>query len=156
MTKQSTIRVAATHVDTMGGDVSGLVFQKNTAFYEVTVTAAGYVDLCFLPAGTLITEVHAQIETALNGSGTIDVGTSGSGGEADLIANSEWTETVADEIASSLETTAPGGLYIPEEVNLRVTAGGAPTAGVVRLTLTYFNFDLMESEFGFHREVVIS
>jgi len=153
MTKQATIRVAPTHVDTMGGDVSGLVFQKNTAFYEVTVTGAGYVDLCAFPAGTFVTEVFGQIETELNGSGTVDIGIDSN--DDAFIDNTEWTETTADQYASSLETTAPNGVYLPDGANLRVTAGGSPTQGVVRIAVSYFNFDLMESEFGFHNEASI-
>jgi len=150
MTKQATIRVAPTHVDS---DVKGLAFQENGAFYQVTVTGAGTVDLCYLPAGTLITRVFAQIETELDGSGTVDIGVSAD--DDALIDNTEWTETTADEYASSLETTAPNGLYLPDGEYVRVTVGGTPAQGVVRILLFYVNLDLMEADYGFHLEAEV-
>jgi hypothetical protein len=131
--------------------MKGQAYVEQCLFFQVQVTSgSGYVDFWYAPPGTWITEVLAQIDVALD-AGTVEIGQDGS--QASLIGNAEWTATTINQYASSKQTTAPDGLFLPAGDILRVTVGGAATLGTVRILVKFFNFDEMETQ-GFHNQLV--
>lgn len=145
---QPLIRTALTHDPS---SMSGQAYLPQILFFKVSVTGSGPVDVYTFAPGTYVQEVTGRISTALD-AGTVDVGDEDSASK--FIANSEWTETNLNALASSRQTTAPDGAYYTAHKWLRVTVGGAATEGEIELMVTMFNLVSMEAQ-GFHNEVTV-
>lgn len=146
---QPLVRTALTHDP---ASMAGQAYLPEILFFEVNINSSGSGIFWSAPPDTWIVEVEAQIETALDGSGTVDIGVDGN---TDLfIANSEWTETSLDQYIASSKTTAPGGVFLPAGDNLAVEVGGSPTVGKVRIAVWVLNFASMALQ-GVHNTVQI-
>lgn len=135
----------------------GAVYQKLSRTFEVTITAAGSVVLWKIPAGTFIDRVVAQVQTALNGSGTFEVGVDSNADE--LIDTADYTETNADAWATNVGSSnadQPNGKYYPSLADLKATVGGTPTAGKVRVLVEYWMLDdMFDGSFGSNLSVSV-
>ena len=145
---QPRLQVEAVH----GGELSmdGQVYIPLTRTFEVTVTEAETIVAWKIPAGTFVKQAIAQIETALNGSGTVELGVDSNLDE--FIDGADWVETNADAWATNLGSSnadQPNGKYYPTGGDMKVTIGGAPTAGKVRFVVEYYLFDdMFDGDFG--------
>jgi hypothetical protein len=115
--KQPLIRTKLTH-DPASMEGQAYVLPAVALLFDVATSGSGVHNIYSVPAGTWLVEAQAILLTALDGSGTLDIGLDGS--TAALIANSEWTEQTINSIASSRQTTAPDGLYFSAQDNIAV------------------------------------
>jgi len=111
-----------------------------TKVIDVVISGSDPVTPWLIPAGTYIEKVVGLIKVALD-AGTVDVGDEDTA--AKFIANNEWTETTVNQLATSLETTAPDGVYYPAAKLLKLTFGATTTSGTVRLMITYWELGSM-------------
>lgn len=113
-----------------------------TKLIEVTISGSDAVTPWLIPAGTYVEKVLGRIVTAVSGSdGTIDVGDEDTA--AKFIANNEWTEGTANQIAVSTQTTLPDGAYYPAAKLLKLTFSSAVVSGKVQLLITYWELGSM-------------
>lgn len=148
---QALVRTKLTHNP---ASFEGQAYLPHTLFFEVSTSGSGAVTFWTAAPGTYVKEVFARISEAFDTSTTVDIGDEDTA--ALFIANSEWTESTLNQIASSRQTTAPDGVYYSALKELKVTVGGAdPTTGKVQILLTYFNLVEMEAQ-GFHAEKTIA
>lgn len=145
---QPLIRVKATHDPS---SLEGQSYVENTLFFKVEVSGSGAVTFWTAAPGVFVTEVLGHIQTALD-AGTVDIGDEDTA--AKFIANNEWTETTVNQIANSRQTTAPDGVYYSAVKQLKVTVGGAATAGVVNIVLKYLQLTEMAT-LGYHNTVAV-
>jgi hypothetical protein len=146
---QPVIRTKATHDPS---SMEGQAYLPTCLLFEFTTSGSGHSDFYTVPANTWLEDAMVVIDEALDGSGTVNLGTDGSASA--LVASSELTEASAGSCAHSRQTTAPDGIYFTAVDLLRLTVGGVPTEGKVRVILKLWYLDQMADQ-GFHDEVEI-
>lgn len=143
---------------TSGKGVVGLTQAKSvTASWASGASiASGAISI---PAGSLITNIHAVISTTLTGAnGAINIKTGTAAGGNQIAASTEIVAAIADatagkgsstnsEISVSLGATAPivitpGQSYRSSDtdVHVTVTGGGNLTAGAVKFVVEFITF----------------
>ena len=147
---QPMVRTKATHDPS---SMEGQAYLPKVLFYEVSTTGSGAVTLFTAAPGTYIHEVVGRISEAFDTSTTVDVGDEDTA--AKFIANTEWTESTLNQLASSKQTTAPDGAYYTAHKEIKVTVAGAtPTTGKVELMFFVYNLVEMETQ-GFHAQKTV-
>lgn len=123
-------------------NMDAMAYMPKTKLIEVTISGSAAVTPWQIPAGTFIEKVVGRIVTAVSGSdGTIDIGDEDD--EDEFIANSEWTESIANSMACSDTTTAPGGRYYAAAKLLKLTFSSTVVSGKVQLLITYWELGSM-------------
>jgi hypothetical protein len=131
--------------------MEGQAYIESVLSFKVEVSGSGSTVFWNAAPGTLVTEVIGHIQTALD-AGTVDIGDEDTA--ALFIANTEWTETTVNQIASSKQTTLPDGKFYSAVKQLKVTVGGAATEGVVHIVLKFLQLTEMASQ-GYHNTVAV-
>lgn len=100
-------------------------------WYKLSGTTGSATGTGTIPANSLITEIRVQIDTALDGSATMDIGTTG---DADaFVPNTEINPGAAQFTPFFDNTLSVGG----SAVTPKVTIGGSPTTGAYTILIGY-------------------
>jgi hypothetical protein len=148
---QPTVRFAATRDSS---SIQGVSFVPKIKTFKVTVTGADNLDFWLAPAGTFVSRVVAWIEDALNGSGTVEIGTSANADA--LIDTADWNEANANAVATNVGSSNadnPAGLFLPTATQMRITIGGSPTEGTVCGFIEYFELADMCADDNIHYDL---
>lgn len=134
--------------------IQGISFvPKVVTFNKDSISGTSEDDFWAAPAGTLITFASIVADVALDGSGTVELGTDGT---ADLLIDQTgFDPTGTGNFGSSLaSTTATNqfGMYLAAADNIRLTVGGTPTVGAVSGIIEYYELAAMQ-ERGIHFDI---
>ncbi len=127
-------------------NMDGVTYQPHYVLIDVKVTGAANLDFFLAGKKVFIERADLFVIDALDGSGTVEVGVDGNADA--LIDTADYAEGTAGAHATnvgSANADNPGGLYLPDGDQLRVTVGGAPTKGRVAILLKLFDLENMLS-----------
>jgi len=125
--------------------IQGQSYAWKTLSGLITVTGPGTSSFFLAPAGALIRLVVARIETALDSSGTCEIGVDDNADA--LIDTADWTETTLNQFATnrgSANADFPNLMYLVAGDQLIITIGGTPTVGSVHFLIEYMELDDIE------------
>ena len=125
---------------------------KVLTFHKDAISGTSNNDFWVAPAGTFISRAVVITETALNGSGTVELGTDGTGDELIDTTSYDPTSDAFGTNIGSATATAATGLYLAASDTIRLTIGGTPTQGAVFGFIEYYETADMASE-GIHFEI---
>lgn len=132
----------------------GLSFEpKVITFKKDAISGTSNNDFWAAPAGVFIAQAFIRADVELDGSGTVELGTDGTGDE--LIDTTTFDPSSAGNSATNIgSTTAAGaaGLYLHAGDTLRLTIGGTPTQGEVSGFIVYYEFSAMKGA-GVHFDI---
>lgn len=117
---------------------------KVVTFQKEAISGTSEEDFWAAPAGVFIAQAFIRADVALDGSGTVELGTDGNADA--LIDATDFDPTTLDNSASNIgSATAVGaiGLYLAAGDNIRLTVGGTPTVGAVSGCIIYFEMEAM-------------
>lgn len=117
----------------------GVSWVRKSINGTLLVTQAGNIDFWAAPVDVFIVDAFLAVETVLDGTGTLTLGTDGNADA--LVDDLDWDPTGAGAFISmrgSATADNEDGLYLPAGDNLRLTAGGTPTQGEVRFVIEYY------------------
>lgn len=121
--------------------------EKVLAFKKESISGTSNNDFWVAPAGVFITQAFLRVDTGVDGSGTVELGTD-SNADA-LIDTADYTEATAGNYATNIGSSNadnPEGLYLDAGDTIRLTVGGTPTVGAVSGFIKYFEVDAMLSQ----------
>lgn len=124
---------------------------KVLSFKKTAISGTSNNDFWVAPAGVLITRADVRIDVALDGSGTVELGTDGNpdalidttGLDTSTIGN--WATNIG-----SASAAAANGLYLEAGDTIRLAIGGTPTVGAVSGIIQYFELDEIVDNVGVH------
>lgn len=131
--------------------IEGKSFVPKILTFKKTVTGAVNEDFWTAPPGAFILQAFVRIETALDGSGTAELGTDANSDA--LIDTVDYDEAAADAYATNIGSANadnPEGLYLPDGDVIRLTIGGTPTVGEIEGFIAYIELDSIQEEKDFH------
>ena len=117
---------------------------KVVTFKKESISGTSNNDFWKAPTGVFIQACFVRADTALDGSGTVDIGTDGNPDA--LIDQTDFDPTTIGNSASNLgSSTAVGaiGLYLKDGDTMRLAVGGTPTVGAVSGCFVYYELDAM-------------
>lgn len=126
---------------------------KVVTFRKDNISGTSNNDFWAAPAGTFIAQVFVRADTALDGGGTVTIGTDG---DPDAFINTtDFTATGLGNSATNIGSAtaaAAAGLYLSAADNIRLAVGGAPTVGAVSGFILYYEMPAMLSD-GIHFDI---
>jgi hypothetical protein len=132
----------------------GVSFEpKVVTFQKDAISGTSNNDFWAAPAGTFIAQAVIFADAALDGSGTVELGTDGNPDA--LIDQTDFDASTTDNWATNIgSTTAAGanGLYLPDGDIIRLAVGGTPTVGAVSGLIIYFEKVAMLAQ-GIHFDI---
>jgi hypothetical protein len=117
---------------------------KVVTFQKEDISGTSEDDFWAAPAGVFVTQAFVRADVALDGSGTVELGTDGNADA--LIDATDFDPTTINNSATNLgSATAAGaiGLYLAAGDLIRLTVGGTPTVGAVSGCIVYFEMEAM-------------
>lgn len=130
--------------------IEGVSFlPKVMHFKKESISGTSNNDFFVAPAGTFVQQVVVRADTALDGSGTVTIGTDGD--PDGFIDTTGFDASSAGNWATNIGTTTAfgGGTYLHAGDTLRLAVGGTPTVGAISGFLVYYELEAMEDR-GFH------
>jgi len=126
---------------------------KVITFKKDAISGTSNNDFWVAPAGTFITKACIRIETALDGSGVVTLGTDANP-DALIDATDFDTSTIGNSASNVGSATAVGaiGLYLDAADTIRLAVTGAPTVGAVSGFIVYYELVDMLSQ-GIHFDI---
>lgn len=150
---QPVLRWMRTHSPPTEGDFPGVDFgvsyEPKIVTVDVKVSGPGYADFLLLPAGTFVKGAFARVVDALDGSGTVELGTPDNPdmfidtADYDEGTIAAWAQSLGSSNADNAE-----GEFFAEADLLRVTIGGTPTEGRIQMMIEFYELDNMLIEGG--------
>ena len=132
----------------------GISFLPKIVTFEKTgITGAENEDFLTLPAKTFIAQAFIQVDTTVNNSGVVTLGTDGNPDA--LIDATDFDVSAAGNSATNIgSATATGanGLFLNAGDTLRLATTGTATAGAVSGFIVYYELANMLDE-GIHFEM---
>lgn len=126
--------------------IEGVSFEpKIFNFKKENISGTSNNDFFLAPAGAFILQGFVRIDTPLDGSGTVTLGTDGN---PDGFVDTTGLDTsTAGNWSSNVGTTVAfaGGTYLHSGDTLRLAVGGAPTVGAVSGFIMYLELEAMEA-----------
>lgn len=124
---------------------------KVLSFKKTAISGTSNNDFWVAPAGALITRVDARIDTALDGSGVVTVGTDANP-DAFIDATDFDTSTIGNWATNvgSATAAAAKGLYLESGDTIRLAVTGSPTVGAVSGIIHYYELDDIVTNKGVH------
>ena len=123
----------------------GISFQPKVFFFKKeSISGTSNNDFWAAPAGAYIQQVCVRADVALDGSGTVDIGTDGNSDA--FIDQTDFDPTTIGNFATNIgSTTAAGalGMYLKDGDTIRLEVGGSPTVGAVSGYFVYYEMDAM-------------
>lgn len=105
---------------------------------------AGNYDFWVAPAACLIHSVFCVVETALDGTATMDLGTDGNLDA--MLDTTDCNPTVLNAMYTNLGGTTNDekqGTYLAAGDTIRLTIGGTPTLGELKFVFVIYELDAM-------------
>lgn len=129
--------------------IQGVSFLPKMFYFEKDITGAEDDDFWLAPAGVYIRQAFMRIETALDGSGLVTIGTDGNpDGFVDTTGFD--TGTIGNVGTNVGSTTAfAAGVYLDAADTIRLAITGTPTVGKISGFLEYFELNAMQTR-GIH------
>lgn len=132
----------------------GVSFEpKVITFQKDAISGTSNNDFWQVPAGSFIAQVFVRADTALDGSGTVEIGTDGNPDEFidvtdfDASTDGNWATNIGSATASGAN-----GSYFAAADNIRLAVGGTPTVGAVSGFIVYYEVGSMVDE-GIHFDI---
>jgi hypothetical protein len=125
---------------------------KVVTFRKDAISGTSNNDFFVAPAGVYVLQGAVRCETALDGSGTVTLGTDGNADA--LVDTTGFDASTTASFGTNIGTTVAGasGLYLPAGDTLRLAIGGSPTVGAVSGFVMYYEVDAMIDE-GIHFDI---
>ena len=126
---------------------------KVMCFSKEDIAGTENEDFVTLPAKTFISQAFIQVDTTVNNSGVVTLGTDGDPDA--LIDATDFDASAAGNSATNIgSTTAAGanGLFLNASDTLRLATTGTATAGAVSGFIVYYELAAMKNE-GIHFEM---
>lgn len=124
---------------------------KTLSFKKTAISGTSNNDFWVAPAGVFIQQAFVRADVALDGSGTVELGTDGNPDA--LIDTTDFDPTTIGNSATNIgSATAVGanGLYLEAGDTIRLAVGGSPTVGAVSGFIQYFEMDDILENKGVH------
>lgn len=129
--------------------IQGVSFLPKVFFFEKDINGAEDDDFWQAPAGVYIRQAFIRCETALDGSGTVTLGTDGN--PDGFVDTTGFDASGAGNTGTNLGSTTAfkSGTYLAAADTIRLVVGGTPTVGKVSGFFEYFELDAMQTR-GIH------
>lgn len=118
--------------------MAGISFAPKIFTVELDVGSTGVIEVCRVPAGTIVFRADAWVVEALD-TGTVELGSTG---DADgLIDTADYTETSLNAHATNVGSAAatPEGIFFPTASRIVATVssstGGGIASGLIRFVI---------------------
>lgn len=129
--------------------IQGVSFLPKTFFFEKLITSAEDDDFWLAPAGVYIRQAFIRCDVALDGSGTVEIGTDGN--PDGFVDTTGFDASSAGNVGTNLGSTTAfaAGVYLAAADFIRLAVGGTPTVGKVSGFIEYYELDAMQTR-GIH------
>lgn len=120
---------------------------KVVTFKKESISGTSNNDFWVAPAGVFIAQAVIKVDTGVNGSGTVTLGTDGNPDA--LIDTTTFDPSTAGNWATNIGSATAAnanGLYLAASDTIRLAIGGTPTAGAISGFLVYFETAAMLAE----------
>ena len=126
---------------------------KVIVFEKTGISGTENDDFVTLPAKSFIAQAFIQVDTTVNNSGVVTLGTDGDPDA--LIAETHFDASAAGNSATNIGSTlaaAANGLFLNASDTLRLATSGTATAGAVSGFIVYYELADMKDQ-GIHFEL---